>query len=77
GGTINSVTEILDILLPKGEIVSATYKNGETKVLATSDSKEINLPMSVIINEQSASAAELFAQALKDYKKAEIVGVQS
>lgn len=77
GGTINSVTEILDMLLPKGEIVSATYKNGETKVLATSDSKEINLPMAVIINDQSASAAELFAQALKDYKKAEIVGVQS
>ena len=74
GGTVGSVTEILDMLLPKGNILSATYKNGETKVLATSDSKEINLPMAVLMNEQTASAAELFAQALKDYKKAELVG---
>lgn len=77
GGTVSSVTEILDMLLPKGEIVSATYKNGETKVLATSDSKQIDLPMVVLVNEQSASASELFTQALKDYGKASIVGTKT
>lgn len=77
GGTLNSVNEMLDLLLPEGDIVSATYKNGETKVLATSDAKEISLPMVVLVNQRSASASELFAQALKDYDKAKVVGVTS
>jgi carboxyl-terminal processing protease len=75
GGTLTAVTAILDVLLPAGDIVSATYKNGETVVLATSDTNEIDLPMAVLINQRSASSAELFAQALKDYQKARTVGV--
>lgn len=74
GGTITSVTKILDRLLPQGDIVSATYKDGSTEVLATSDAEEINLPMFVLTNSQTASAAELFAQALKDYNKGVTVG---
>lgn len=74
GGTITSVSKILDRLLPQGDIVSATYKDGTTEVLATSDAEEVNLPMFVLTNEKSASAAELFAQALKDYGKGKTVG---
>lgn len=74
GGTVSSVTKILDRLIPEGPIVSATYKDGTTEVLATSDATEINLPMVVITNKDTASAAELFTQALKDYGKAVSVG---
>lgn len=74
GGMESSVTRILDKLLPQGDIVSATYKDGTTEVLATSDPACINLPMVVITNEKTASAAELFTQALKDYNKAYSVG---
>ncbi len=74
GGTVSSVSKILDRLLPEGPIVSAKYKNGTVEVLATSDATEINLPMVVITNKDTASAAELFTQALKDYKKAVSVG---
>ncbi|WP_052446861.1 S41 family peptidase [Candidatus Soleaferrea massiliensis] len=77
GGTINSVADILDILLPEGTIVSATYKNGKTEVLKESDADEVELPMVVITNEKSASAAELFTQALKDYDKAKSVGAKT
>lgn len=77
GGTINSVSQILDRLLPEGDIVSATYRDGRTEVLAVSDANSIDLPMAVLINDKSASAAELFAQALKDYEKAKTVGVTS
>ncbi len=77
GGTIDSVTEILDILLPAGPIVSANYWDGTTEILAESDASSIEMPMVVVINEKTASAAELFAQALKDYEKANIVGMQS
>lgn len=74
GGTDEAVTKILDYILPEGDIMSATYKNGETKVLAVSDADCIDLPMAVLVNEKTASAAELFAQALKDYNVAKVVG---
>ena len=74
GGTLNAVTTMLDKLLPEGEIVSATYKDGTTKVLAKSNEDEINLPMVVLTNRNTASAAELFTQALRDYGKAQSVG---
>ena len=77
GGTMDSVAAILDLLLPAGPIVSATDKNGQTVVLHQSDENEITLPMAVLINQKTASAAELFAQALKDYNKAKLVGTQS
>lgn len=74
GGLISSVSKILDRLVPEGPIVSATYKDGTTEILATSDATEINMPMVVVTNRGTASAAELFTQALKDYKKAVSVG---
>ncbi|MDD2956103.1 MAG: S41 family peptidase [Oscillospiraceae bacterium] len=74
GGTLTSVSAMLDKLLPRGTIVSATYKSGKTEVLATSDAGEILLPMAVLTNSKTASAAELFTQALKDYEKAKSVG---
>ena len=77
GGTIDSVVAMLDTLLPEGELVSATYKDGRTEVLAYSDEKEVNLPMVVLTNENTASAAELFAQAIKDYNKGRTVGTQT
>lgn len=77
GGTLDSVAEILDELLPSGPIVSATYADGTNKVLYTSDDNELKMRMAVIVNGETASAAELFAQALKDYNKAVIVGNQT
>lgn len=77
GGTLKSVASILDYLLPSGNIVSSTDKQGNTKVLYTSDAKCIELPMSVLINDHSASASELFSCALRDYNLAKLVGVKS
>lgn len=56
GGTIDSVVDMLDTLLPEGDLVSATYHDGHTEVLGTSDADEVNLPMVVITNENTASA---------------------
>ena len=77
GGTIDSVVAMLDRLLPEGDLVSATYHDGHTEILGTSDAQEINLPMVVLTNDQTASAAELFAQAIKDYNKGRTVGTQT
>lgn len=74
GGLVSAATNILDKLLPEGTIATATYKDGTTKVIATSDAQELNLPMVVLTNQNTASAAELFTQALRDYDKAKSVG---
>lgn len=75
GGTLDATCQILDELLPEGPIVSAMYKDSTEKtVLYTSGSGEVRIPMTVLVNENTASAAELFACALKDYDKAYVVG---
>lgn len=74
GGKLLSATRMLDRLLPAGPIVSSLDKDGNVNVLAYSDSSEITLPMVVLINGGTASAAEVFAQSLKDYDKARLVG---
>ena len=77
GGLLDSVAGVLDYLLPEGTIVSATNKKGDTRVLYESDADCIDLPMIVICNGETASAAELFSAALRDYQKAELVGTNT
>lgn len=77
GGTLDSVAQILDELLPAGPIASATYADGQTKTLYNSDENELKLEMAVIVNGETASAAELFAAALQDYNKAVVIGTQT
>ena len=74
GGTVDSVCECLDILLPKCDLISVKYKNQKEKVLHKSDNNEINLPMAVLTNGGTASASELFAISLKEMKNAKIIG---
>lgn len=75
GGTLDSAANMIDLLCPAGNIVSRENKDGTTKILYTSDAKGIDVPMAVLTNEHTASAAELFSCALRDYKKAKLVGV--
>lgn len=74
GGLVNSLEKILDPLLPEGEIAVATYRDGRTQTLVQSDAEECNLPMVVLVNENTASAAELFTASLRDFGKAKAVG---
>jgi carboxyl-terminal processing protease len=74
GGLLSALEEILDPLLPEGEIAVAHYGNGTVKTIVESDAQELDLPMTVLINENTASAAELFAASLHDFEKATLVG---
>lgn len=74
GGDLDSVTAILDLLLPEGDLVITTDKNGKETVVATSDAEETDMPMAVIVNGNSASASELFAANIRDYEKGKIIG---
>ncbi len=74
GGMVDSVCQILDKLVGKCDLITVEYKNGDKKVLHTSDSKETNLPMTVLTNNKTASAAELFSATIRDMKKGKLIG---
>ena len=78
GGLLDACVKMLDRLLPKGLLVYQEDKNGTRLSENYADNKEeLDMPMAVIVNGNSASASEIFSGALQDYKKATIVGTQS
>ena len=81
GGTLTSVVEMLDFLLPSGTLVTVRYADNTTQTHSSDDKGNEfealygkDIKMAVLTNGYTASAAELFTCALKDYKKAVIVG---
>lgn len=73
GGYAHELIEVLDYLLPKGEIFhTVDYKGHED--ISYSDADCLKVPMVVLVNGSSYSAAEFFAAALREYEVATIVG---
>ena len=73
GGQLSELTSLLDVLLPAGEIFVSSDKDGRETV-RVSDESCIALPMVVLVNDSSYSAAEFFAAALREYDWALLVG---
>ncbi len=75
GGLVTEALDLLDLFLPKGETVLITVDaKGNQEVSKTKDSQYIKEDLVVLVNEYSASASEIVAGALKDSKRAQIVG---
>lgn len=74
GGLLTSVVEILQKILPEGKIVYTQDKNGEGKTYMSEGKTPFTKPMAVLINGNSASAAEIFSGAIKDYKIGTLIG---
>lgn len=77
GGTVDSVTEMVDFLCPEGTIMTAKYADGTIETVATSDASEIDLPMAVLTDETTASAAELFTASIREFGKGVSVGAKT
>jgi len=73
GGYKEELVKLLDYLLPEGDLFRSVYYSGEERI-DTSDAKCLELPMAVLINADSYSAAEFFAAALEEYDWAVLVG---
>ena len=77
GGLVAALEECVDPLLPEGVVATAEYRDGRSETLVYSDESELDVPMIVLVNGNTASAGELFAASLKDFGKAELVGEQT
>ena len=73
GGYVNEMVKLLDYLLPAGPIYYDIDSSGNRKA-ENSDADCLKMPMAVLINEHSYSAAELFAAVLAEYDWAVTVG---
>ena len=75
--TISSLTdsevELLDYLLPEGDLFRSVSYDGKEEV-DTSDADFLDMPMAVLVNGNTYSAAEFFAAALQEYEAAVVVG---
>ena len=76
GGTIEEMVKLLDYLLPEGPIYRSTDNMGQESV-RQSDAQCLDIPMAVLVNENTYSAAEFFAAALSEYEPAVVVGTQT
>ena len=74
GGYVEVMANTLDKPLPEGTIISMSYKDGRTRSYTSWDAECVDMPMAVITNAYSISAAGFFAAALQEYGVATVVG---
>lgn len=73
GGFASELVELLDYLLPEGDLFRSMSFDGKEQV-DTSDASFLDMPMAVLVNGNTYSAAEFFAAALMEYEAAVVVG---
>ena len=76
GGYKKQLVNVLDYLLPEGDVFKSVNYDGKESV-DKSDAKCLQMPMAVLVNGSSYSAAEFFAAALREYDWATVVGMQT
>ncbi|GAB4021748.1 carboxy terminal-processing peptidase [Spirosoma koreense] len=78
GGSLTEAIDLTGLFIPKGPVVQVRESTGETEVYTDPDpSVTYDGPMAVLVNRFSASASEIFAAAIQDYKRGVIVGGQT
>jgi carboxyl-terminal processing protease len=78
GGLLSAAVEVVDMFVDKGEIVSTKGRNTQPKTyFAQADAAFEDVPMVVMINQNSASASEIVSAALQDHHRALVVGQRS
>lgn len=77
GGSLSTVCDILDLMLPEGLIVYTEDKDGNKQEATSDEEHKFDQPMTVLMNGNSASASEIYAGAVQDYGIGKIVGTQS
>lgn len=74
GGNVDTVTDMLDLMLPEGTTLSIKDKQGKESVYESDDEHQFTKPLVVLVNENSASASEIFSGAIQTFGTGEVVG---
>lgn len=74
GGSLSAVVDIARQMLPKGLIVYTEDKNGKREEYTCDGKQELQIPLVVLVNGNSASASEIMAGAIKDYGIGTLIG---
>ncbi len=74
GGLVDSCADIASQMLPKGIIAYSETKDGRRFEWESDGKHEINIPVVILVNNNTASAAEILTGAMKDYDKATVIG---
>jgi len=79
GGSLTEAIDLTGLFIPKGPVVQVKESTGETEVYSDKDGGAVvyDGPMAVLVNRFSASASEIFAAAIQDYKRGIIIGGQT
>lgn len=77
GGLLSAAVKTADIFVDSGLIVRSVGRGGKEEKWMAHKGEEISMPVAVLINEDSASASEVFSACLQDHHRALIVGVRS
>ncbi len=74
GGVVDGCAKIMDDVLPEGLTLYMEDKNGQKQEFNSDEENQIDLPMVVLVNGNSASASEIFTAAIKDFNWGTIIG---
>lgn len=78
GGSLPEVVKMVGLFIKQGPVVQVKDRNGQPQILKDDDSSVLYTgPLAVMVNELSASASEIFAAAIQDYKRGIIIGSTS
>lgn len=77
GGFVDVATDMLDEILPKGTLVYLLDKNGKRTDYTSDEAHKTDIPIVILVSEETASAAEIFTGAMMDYDKATVIGKQT
>lgn len=74
GGLLSTAVDMLDRLLPEGVLVYTMDKHGQKQEYFSDNKESFDKPVAILVNENSASASEVFSGAMQDYEKGVLVG---
>lgn len=74
GGLLDQVVDMLDYILPEGLVLYTEDKKGHREEYYSNGEDELKIPMVVLVNENSASASEVFTGTFKDFNWGKVVG---
>ena len=77
GGLVDSVVQMLDYILPEGTVVYTMDKDGHREDFTSDNAHSKSIPCVVLVNGNTASAAEIFTGAVRDFKYGTIIGTQT